>query len=139
MASVCRRRSAGRCIQPRAALRRYRHVRIIVERAESGRSGVDGERHSRSSVGSTWEYASPIGSVDRYGRAFERRGEYKVVAFEPVTVPAGTFKCFRVEGVNHMVRAFSTGDADYKQTERWTITTWYCPESVHRERGVAKA
>ena len=54
-------------------------------------------------------------------------GSYKVVAFEPLTVPAGTFDCFKVEG-----KAEAAYKASYQQQVRETY--WYCP----KVNGVAK-
>ena len=46
-------------------------------------------------------------------------GAYKVTAIETVTVPAGTFRAFRVEGQTHEVRA---------PTKQWRFVHWYAPE-----------
>ncbi|MFI4925662.1 MAG: hypothetical protein ACHQJ7_11055, partial [Vicinamibacteria bacterium] len=46
-------------------------------------------------VGTEWTFVNKVqiqpGEVDQ-------RNAYKVVAYEPLTVPAGTFDCYRVEG-----------------------------------------
>ena len=66
-------------------------------------------------VGATWSYTAR----ERHGQD-ERRGDYKVAAFEPITVPAGTFECFRVEGeLQRNGRNF---------TMRATDVYWYCPK-----------
>jgi hypothetical protein len=44
----------------------------------------------------------------------------KVVAYEPVTVPAGTFQCYRIEATTALT------NGDYKENRGWT--RWYCPE-----------
>ena len=66
-------------------------------------------------VGSEWSYSARAGE----GGMLERRGSYKVVAYEPVTVPAGTFDCFRVEGQWETSARGYTG----KAREQY----WYCP------------
>ena len=66
-------------------------------------------------VGSEWSYTARAGE----GGMLERRGSYKVVAYEPVTVPAGTFDCFRVEG------QWETNGKTY--TGRAREQYWYCP------------
>ena len=67
-------------------------------------------------VGSEWSYSARAGE----GGMLERRGSYKVTAYEPVTVPAGTFDCFRVEGQwETSTRGGYTGRA----REQY----WYCP------------
>ena len=66
-------------------------------------------------VGSEWSYSARAGE----GGMLERRGSYKVVAYEPVTVPAGTFDCFRVEGEWENSSRSYTG----KAREQY----WYCP------------
>ena len=68
------------------------------------------------SVGATWDYAARAGPTGM----LERRGRYKVAAWEPVTVPAGSFDCFRVEG-------------EWQTTGRYVNirgrdTYWYCPK-----------
>jgi len=66
-------------------------------------------------IGNEWSYSAKAGEA---GMA-ERRGSYKVVAYEPVTVPAGTFDCFRVEGQWETSARGYTG----KAREQY----WYCP------------
>jgi len=66
-------------------------------------------------IGSEWSYSTRAGE----GGMLERRGGYKVVAYEPVTVPAGTFDCFRVEGEWENSSRSYTG----KAREQY----WYCP------------
>jgi hypothetical protein len=66
------------------------------------------------SVGATWDYSARAGTDMN-----ERRGQYKVAAWEPVTVPAGSFECFRVEG-------------EWQTTGRYVNVRgrgiyWYCP------------
>ena len=66
-------------------------------------------------VGNEWSYSARAGE----GGMLERRGSYKVVAYEPVTVPAGTFDCFRVEGQWENSNKSYSGRASEKY--------WYCP------------
>jgi len=66
-------------------------------------------------VGSEWSYSARTGE----GGMLERRGSYKVVAYEPVTVPAGTFDCFRVEG------QWENSNKSYSGRAREQY--WYCP------------
>ena len=66
-------------------------------------------------IGTEWSYSARTGE----GGMLERRGTYKVVAYEPVTVPAGTFDCFRVEGQWENSTKSYTGRA----REQY----WYCP------------
>jgi hypothetical protein len=51
----------------------------------------------------------------------DQHSRYKVVALEPLTVPAGTFDCYRVEG---------TSTIAYKASFNREIreTYWYCPK-----------
>lgn len=68
------------------------------------------------SVGNEWKYTATAGPAGQ----MERTGTYKVVAFEPVTVPAGTFDCFRVEGEWQINGRGYTGRGNEKY--------WYCPK-----------
>ena len=74
-------------------------------------------------VGSEWTYVARFGTQV----LMDQRGSYKVVAYEPLTVPAGTFDCFRVEG-----KADAAYKASYQQQIRETY--WYCP----KVNGIAK-
>jgi len=67
------------------------------------------------SVGATWDYSARAGD----GGLNERRGHYKVAAWEPVTVPAGSFECFRVEGAWQTTGRFINA--------RGSDIYWYCP------------
>jgi hypothetical protein len=79
-------------------------------------------------VGDAWSSTSSLGAITQDGRGYERRGSMKVIAYETVTVPAGTFKCFRIEGETHWNAAVDPTQPDYRYTEKWQIITWYCPE-----------
>ena len=74
-------------------------------------------------VGAEWTYTAKFGTQV----LMEQHGSYKVVAFESLTVPAGTFDCFKVEG-----KADAAYKASYQQQVRETY--WYCP----KVNGVAK-
>jgi len=74
-------------------------------------------------VGDEWTYKARAGETGM----LERQGKYKVAAFESVTVPAGTFDCFRIEGQWEISNRGYTGRAQEKY--------WYCPAL----RYVAKA
>jgi hypothetical protein len=67
-------------------------------------------------VGNEWKYSARAGPTGQ----LERTGSYKVMAFEPVTVPAGTFECFRVEG------EWQTSGRGYNG--RGSEKYWYCPK-----------
>ena len=74
-------------------------------------------------VGSEWTYVAKIGAQV----PIEQRGGFKVVAHEPLTVPAGTFDCYKVEGKS---------EAAYKASFQQQLkeTYWYCP----KVNGIAK-
>jgi hypothetical protein len=65
-------------------------------------------------VGDQWSYTRKFDNP-----LIEEKGNAKVVAYESVTVPAGTFDCFRVD-----VEA-SFSDKLYQQRNSWS--RWYCP------------
>ena len=64
-------------------------------------------------VGATWAYSSPL------GESFWLQSRHEVVALEKITVPAGTFECFRLEGESRY-------DEKY-YGETWHMIRWYCP------------
>jgi uncharacterized protein DUF3108 len=68
------------------------------------------------SVGSEWKYTARAGPTGQ----LERSGSYKVAAFEAVTVPAGTFECFRVDGEWQINGRGYSGRGSEKY--------WYCPK-----------
>lgn len=74
-------------------------------------------------IGAEWSYVARFGTQVM----MDQRGSYRVVAYEPLTVPAGTFDCFRVEG-----KADAAYKASYQQQIRETY--WYCPKA----NGIAK-
>ncbi len=74
-------------------------------------------------VGAEWSFSSPPGK-------YWQHGHHKVVAYESITVPAGTFDCFRLEGVSSWNSGTDTGGVyrpEFKYNESWHITKWYCP------------
>jgi len=78
-------------------------------------------------VGAEWSFTTKVGTAN----VIDQRNSYQVVAYEPVTVPAGTFDCFKVEGKS---------EATYKVSYSYEMaeTYWYCPKvnsiaKVHRE------
>lgn len=78
-------------------------------------------------VGAEWSFTTKTGT----NIIMDQRNSYKVVAYEPVTVPAGTFDCFKVDGKSEIT---------YKASYNYTMneTYWYCPKvnsiaKVHRE------
>ena len=70
-------------------------------------------------VGAEWTF---VNKVQLQVNEVDQRNSYKVVAYEPLTVPAGTFDCYRVEGKLDTIT--------YKQSfSRQTKETyWYCPK-----------
>ena len=77
-------------------------------------------------IGKTWKHDwKDAGEV---WSAFNT-SEWKVTAYESVTVPAGTFDCFRVEGTiwRSTINALApTGKAAMSRTTE--LTYWYCPK-----------
>lgn len=67
-------------------------------------------------VGGEWSFSSS------QGEHFQD-GHHRVVAYETITVPAGTFDCFRLEGVS--IYNEKTWKVNYSDT--WRMTRWYCP------------
>jgi hypothetical protein len=68
-------------------------------------------------IGKVWQGTSQ--RVDAGKDAGTFVGRYTVTGIETVTVPAGTFRAFRVEGQTYEVRA---------PTNRWRFVHWYAPE-----------
>ena len=107
-------------------------------RTETGRALVfDGETNSLDrrgpeyswkrfsfplSVGKRWTHSRKLASGSTDGT---ERATWEVKAFEKLTVPAGTFDCFRVEGVVWQ----SWTPAIYGPwTSHEDATYWYCPD-----------
>jgi len=78
----------------------------------------------------TWtlvKYPLKVGDEWELSRKFQdprtaASGKAKVVAQETITVPAGTFDCYRVEA-----EAQITNPPSYHQDLSWT--RWYCPDA----------
>ena len=71
------------------------------------------------------KYPLKIGEEWAVGRKFanphlEERGKARVVGNETITVPAGTFQCYRVEAQT------SRTNKTYNETRNWV--RWYCPD-----------
>jgi len=66
-------------------------------------------------VGDAWEVTRKFDNA-----ATAESGTAKVAAFEEITVPAGTYKCYRIE-----VDSSQTNRTD-KEQRLWT--RWYCPD-----------
>ncbi len=79
-------------------------------------------------VGAEWTFDSPIGASDKEGLFYRLHGHQKVVAFESITVPAGTFDCFRLEGASYLTSATSRSHQTWTNTYMWRMTRWYCPQ-----------
>ena len=68
-------------------------------------------------VGAEWTSSNKV----HFQYVMDQHSRYKVVAFEPLTVPAGTFDCYRVEGTSTVAYK-----ASYNRETR--ETSWYCPK-----------
>jgi hypothetical protein len=81
------------------------------------------------SVGSKWAHDRKINSI--WGmigpQEVVEQATWEVKAFEKLSVPGGTFDCFRVSGVAYVLSGANSGHV--------TTTYWYCPNI----RGVAKS
>jgi hypothetical protein len=74
------------------------------------------------SVGKHWTYDRRIGGSlnDGYEKA-----SWEVKAYEKLTVPAGTFDCFRVEGVVWRTQSQGVYTPSHFHQD---MTYWYCPK-----------
>lgn len=71
-------------------------------------------------VGKEWTWSRKV--YPEYPDVVET-GDFEVQAFETITVPAGTFECFRIHGEMRL-----TG----RHIGTWTKSdTWYCPAIRH--------
>ena len=72
-------------------------------------------------MGKRWNYTRRLegGSSDGIESA-----TWQVKAYEKVTVPAGTFDCFRVEGVIWQSRTYMMYSPSQIHED---VTYWYCP------------
>jgi hypothetical protein len=74
------------------------------------------------SVGMSWDHEHKIAGDTWTGTS---KSSWHVRAFEKITVPAGTFDCFKVEGETY--GAWNAGgNAGYTKSQTRT-TYWYCP------------
>lgn len=73
-------------------------------------------------VGKKWTHNREIGSPPDNGH---ETATWEVKAYEKVTVPAGTFDCFRIEGVVWQTQPSSIYTPRQGHQE---ATNWYCPE-----------
>jgi len=67
-------------------------------------------------IGAEWKYTRRPGKSGQR----EELGSAKFVAYERITVPAGTFACFRVDA------EASTSYRSYSEQKLWNL--WYCPD-----------
>lgn len=66
-------------------------------------------------VGNSWTYSA----ITNPASLAREKGEVKVVAYESISVPAGTFDCYRIDA------EATTAARAYKAQRRWS--RWYCP------------
>jgi hypothetical protein len=66
-------------------------------------------------VGAEWTYSMKAGAMDG-----TENGSVKTVAYESITVPAGTFACYRTDGESNF------NNKNYRERRVWS--RWYCPE-----------
>jgi len=74
-------------------------------------------------VGAEWTYRTKSGPMQG-----ARNGSAKIVSYESITVPAGTFSCYRIDAVENY------GNKAYSELVR--TSRWYCPavKWIARER-----
>jgi uncharacterized caspase-like protein len=73
-------------------------------------------------IGRKW--TTRYGIINPNGRTLESEFEFRITRREKVTVPAGTFECFVIEGEGYTI--FPNGRNDLKSTR------WMAPEKVRR-------
>ena len=73
------------------------------------------------SVGKRWQYTRRVENTSTDG---VESASWHVKAYEKLTVPAGTFDCFRVEGVIWQSRTYMMYGPSRSQED---VTYWYCP------------
>ena len=66
-------------------------------------------------VGDEWGYERKYGAMQGI-----EHGAAKVVSYESITVPAGTFSCYRIDTVANY------GNKSYSEYYLWN--RWYCPK-----------
>jgi hypothetical protein len=68
-------------------------------------------------VGDHWDYTAELDNESAPG--IEQKGSVKIVSYESITVPAGTFDCYRMEAeISVTYKLF---------WEHRFVTRWYCP------------
>lgn len=78
-------------------------------------------------IGKEWSVARKFADPN-----YSETGKARVTAVEKVTVPAGTFECYRIEAEALMVGKYRPPnpqikvDKDYTETRLWK--RWYCPK-----------
>jgi hypothetical protein len=102
---------------------RMRHSDQTVQEYDSALNWLPRGRRDYALV--VQRFPLKVGDEWKVSRAFPNPsssevGKARVAAFEPVTVPAGTFQCYRIE-----VR---TELATRKHSEARLLRRWYCPE-----------
>jgi hypothetical protein len=75
-------------------------------------------------VGADWKHEYQIAGATWKGTA---QSNWRVLAYEKITVPAGTFDCFKVEG--ETFSSWQDSAQPLQQYNRSTVKTtyWYCP------------
>jgi hypothetical protein len=79
-------------------------------------------------VGATWSYESAPGAMTSSNLSYKEDGQFKVVAIESITIPAGTYDCFRIEGRTHWLGHAGTHAPEGAYAEWSRVTHWYCPD-----------
>jgi hypothetical protein len=101
-------------------------VRIAAEKVEQYDAALNPLPQGRLDYRRTFvRYPLRVGDEWSYTRKFdnpnlEETGKAKVEAYEKISVPAGTFDCYRIE-----IRA-SWGAMGASEENHWT--RWYCPQ-----------
>ncbi|MEA3193084.1 MAG: hypothetical protein QOD26_1417 [Betaproteobacteria bacterium] len=110
----------------------YNNGRFITDLLGSPILQADGRRLTPSQLAPT-EYRVGKKWRTRFNVTHPRFGEFRntfdirIVARERITVPAGTFDCYRME---------TTGQSEGQQTVRFEATTWMAPDRCRR--GIAR-
>jgi hypothetical protein len=75
-------------------------------------------------VGASWSHEYKTAGSDWQGSA---QSNWRVLAYEKITVPAGTFDCFKVEG--ETFQNWQMADRQYQSYIHGfdSTTYWYCP------------
>jgi uncharacterized caspase-like protein len=95
-----------------------------------GKNAFDGQRKYLSfplEVNASWAYSYEYPTPDRVGR-FREDLECKVVGWEQVTVPAGTFWALRIEQRGWRNNVSPNAPSSGRRAARLERTFWYSPE-----------